>query len=413
VLARSATVDLIPLSPADQQSPPFSFVIDTLAENNNLTIPTNNVWLSGILHDAVDQVPSRPFVARAFQQGRLVSNLSVISGNGASNADGSFRLAIPAATAMNPVTVEIWPQDAAPKDPWFASDDWSLSLLDMGVINLPAYQTPQTFLVTVQGDRGESIDGAFVRAATELTPQAGGRTRFSQDGLTGSTADATASGTLKMPLIPGTATTKRDYIVAVVPPPGTPFAATCASSTVNGGGGDNAPVPITAIVVSRRPVISGSVTNASGAPVANVMVTASRDPETARVCSMTDATATGPVMISTTTNAMGAFALALDRGAYQIDYDPPAGSWMPRLTEYNVAVSDDATRLVQLPQPALLEGQVSDADEKALADATIRIFEPRCAAGPDCKTPPILRGETLTDKDGNFRVVVPMPMPSN
>jgi hypothetical protein len=142
VLARSATVDLIPLSPADQQSPPFSFVIDTLAENNNLTIPTNNVWLSGILHDAVDQVPSRPFVARAFQQGRLVSNLSVISGNGASNADGSFRLAIPAATAMNPVTVEIWPQDAAPKDPWFASDDWSLSLLDMGVINLPAYRTP-------------------------------------------------------------------------------------------------------------------------------------------------------------------------------------------------------------------------------------------------------------------------------
>ena len=82
ILARSATVDLMPLSPADQQSPPFSFAIDTLAQNNNLTIPTNSVWLSGTLHDAVDHVPSRPFVARAFQQGRLVSNLSVIAASG-------------------------------------------------------------------------------------------------------------------------------------------------------------------------------------------------------------------------------------------------------------------------------------------------------------------------------------------
>ena len=89
-LARAATVDLTPISPANQQSPPFSFPIDTLAQDNNLTIPTNNVWLSGVLHDAVDQIPSRPFVARAYQQGRLVSNISIITGSGGADADGCF-----------------------------------------------------------------------------------------------------------------------------------------------------------------------------------------------------------------------------------------------------------------------------------------------------------------------------------
>ena len=78
----------------------------------------------------------------------------------------------------------------------------------MGVITLPAYQTPQTFLIAVHGDRGETIDSALVRAATELTPQTGGTTRFSQDGLTGATA-RTAPRCVALALIPGTATTER------------------------------------------------------------------------------------------------------------------------------------------------------------------------------------------------------------
>ena len=93
----------------------------------------------------------------------------------------------------------------------------------------------------------------------------------------------------------------------------------------------------------------------------------------------------------------------------------PAGSWIPRLTQYNVAVSPGpvARRLVQLPQPALLEGQLSDADGMPIPSATIRVFEPRCDASPDCKTLPILRGATLTDDTGHFRLVVAMPMPAN
>ena len=410
VLARNATVDLTPLSPSDQQSPPFSFVIDTLALYNTLTIPTDNVWLRGILRDAIDQVPSSAFTARAYQQGRLVSNVAIITPAG-TNADGSFRLAIPAAATKTPVTVELSPQSTSPTDPWFTSDDWSLENLDMGVITLPTYQKPQTFLIAVQGDRGEAIDNAFIRAATALTPQAGGVTHFSQDGLTGPTGE-TPAGSVQLPLIPGTATTARSYDLAIIPSAGTPFTIACAARGVTAGGTNASPAAVQPIVVSRRPVVSGSVTNASGSPVANVVVTARRDPETARVCTTANAAATGPTTISTTTNAMGAFALALDQGAYQLDYDPPAGSWMPRFSQYNQAVSGDETRLVQLPQPALLEGQVSDADDKPLADTTIRIFEPRCAAGSNCKFAPILRGETQTDTGGHLRVVVALPAAS-
>jgi hypothetical protein len=413
ILARRGTVSLTPLSPANQQSPPFSFAIDTLAQNNTLTIPTDNVWLHGFVHDALDLVPSATFVARAYQQNRLVSNLAIITPRDGTNADGSFRLAIPAAAMDGPVTVELSPQSAA-SDPSFVSEPWPLASLDMGTVNLPTYQTPQTFLATVEGDHGEAIDTAFVRAATELTPQAGGTTRFSQDGQTGA-GTGTPPGTLKLSLIPGTGKTARSYDVAVIPAPGTPFAVTCTSWPVNGGGTDASPTALPKIVVPRRPLITGSVTNASGSPVASVVVTASRAPETARVCETTNAAATGPTTISTTTNATGGFALALDNGSYQLDFDPPSGSGMPRFSQYNLAVIDQDVPLglIVLPPPALIEGQVSDASGMPIANATIRVFESRCAAGMPCKIPPILHGETQTDDTGHFRAVVAVPPPAN
>jgi hypothetical protein len=415
VLARSATVSLTPLPPADQQSPPFSFAIDTLAQNNILTIPTDNVWLHGFLHDALDQVPARGFVARAFQQGRLVSNVALIAPASSAGADGSFRLAIPAAATKQPVTVELSPQEGdSPSDPWFTSSDRSLDNLDMGVVTLPTYQTPQTFVAAVQGPHGEVIDSALVRAAAELLPRDGGVTLFSQDRLTGATA-YTPAGTVELPLIPGTATTPRHYDVAVVPAAGTPFAFKCTGWDVLAGGSPGAPQGVPAIALEPRRLVSGNVTDAASSPVANVLVTASRDPETARVCAMTNAAALGPTTVKTTTNAVGAFALALDKGTYQIDYDPPAGSAVPRSTQYNVAISDVDPPMMQtkLPPPALVDGQVSDAEDEPIKNAIIRIFEPRCDAGPDCKLAPILRGETLTDDTGHFSIVVAMPpMPS-
>jgi hypothetical protein len=111
----------------------------------------------------------------------------------------------------------------------------------------------------------------------------------------------------------------------------------------------------------------------------------------------------------------GSFTLPLDPGRYQIDYDPPAGSSVPRMTEFDVEIGkDDVEREVQLPQARVLEGDVIAADGTPLAGAFVRLYEPRCsAADNNCTGPsrlsPWLRGTAQTDAKGRFRAVVPRP----
>jgi hypothetical protein len=395
VMMHSGTITLTPLSPADQQSPPFSFAIDSLGTDITLAIPTDSVWLRGILHNAVDQVPAHGFVARAYQNGRLVSSISLI----APGSDGSFRVAIPGAVASSPVTVEIAPQDVPPQDPWFTSDPWSPTNADMGTIKLPAYQIPQDFSVGVYGQGHQLIPNALVHVTTTLTPQLGGTARFSQDGYSNA-----MTGNAMLRLIPGTAMADRPYEVAVIPPAGTPFATLCTTTSVTSGGG----TPVSLGELLPRPILSGNLVDASGVAVANAVVTATRDADTARVCSTT-----GLTTVSTRSNTSGVFTLALDAGTYQLDYDPQPGSVAPRLTENNVLINGNATRLVQLPQPNLVEGDVVDAEQRPLRGATVRLFEPRCTQISPCMSAPVLRMETQADMNGHFRAVVGMPSATN
>jgi hypothetical protein len=393
VSMRSATVTLTPLTPADQQSPPFPFAIDSLGSSVTLAIPTDNFWIRGILHDAVDQVPARGFVARAYQDGRVVSSISLI----APGSDGSFRLAIPAAIASNPVTVQIAPQDVPPQDPWFTSDPWPPANPDMGTIKLPTYQAPQQFTFGIYGQGHEPIANALVHMTTTLMPQLGGTTRFSQDAYSKGTGDTLLA------LIPGTANSPRPYDIAVIPPGGTKFATLCTNRMLITGG-----MPVSLGELVPRPILSGNLVDASGVPVPNASVTATRDPGSARDCSTS-----GPSTVSTTTDRSGVFTLALDSGTYQIDYDPQPGSLAPRLTENNVPVNGTATRFVQLPSPNVVEGDVVDADQKPLRGATVRLFEPRCTQISPCMSAPILRVETQADANGHFRAVVGMPAATN
>jgi hypothetical protein len=98
-----------------------------------------------------------------------------------------------------------------------------------------------------------------------------------------------------------------------------------------------------------------------------LVVTATRGTSAASSC------LPGPAMTSVITDATGAFALALDSGdGYQLDYDPPSGSAVPRWTEYDISVND-LPKDVRLPPPALFEGDVKDANGKTLEFTTIRL----------------------------------------
>ena len=123
-------------------------------------------------------------------------------------------------------------------------------------------------------------------------------------------------------------------------------------------------------------------------------------------------TSATPAPASATTDANGMFALALDPGTYQIDYDPPTGSAAPRFTEYGYKIGGPAlvTHDMTLPPGAAVAGTVVAPDGKTpLPSATVRLFEVRCT-GADCtgpnRTAPALRAVAVTDGNGSFRVAV-------
>jgi hypothetical protein len=379
---------LIPLPPADQTIPPHWYAFSAPTGTTTLSIPTNN-QIFGALVDAFGN-PKTGYTARAFLDGTLVSNVAALNG------DGTFGLHVPAAVSGN-VSVELAP--AASADPWFTFNTMPLGEpnKNLGMVALPTYQVPQSVVFMVRGTAGEPVRGAALRASTILapdtsTPVPAGVTRFWQSTTTG------ANGNANVSLIPGVNQTPRLYDVSVVPPPGSLYASKCVPQQPILGGGDTA-----TIALELRPVLWGTVSSVKGTPLAGVTVTARRDPMLAKVCA-----ATGPTEFSTTTGDTGSFSLPVDPGVYQLDFVPAARSPAPRISEFKVPVTATANlpHTVQLPEPYLIEGDVVDAVEMPLRNATIRIFKPLCDKTEGCTLSPILRAETQSDDQGHFRAIV-------
>jgi hypothetical protein len=207
--------------------------------------------------------------------------------------------------------------------------------------------------------------------------------------------------------------------VAVLPPPGSRFGSACqtglmitgATPTLSGGAGAIA----SALSVPLKATVPGKIVGADGAVVAGVSVAATPT-AAASALNCGKAVLVSPPT-STTTDRDGTFQLMLDPGTYQFDYDPAAGSSVPRLTETKLAVSAGGNdmRLVRMLPGALIKGLVQDASGAPLPQAGVRFLEVACVGQSACyganRVSPILRGDTHTDADGTFRVVVPAQMP--
>ena len=414
-LGSAATMTLAPLPPADQVSPPRSFPV-VLADGLEGNIPTDDFSISGTLLDAVAHPIGSTFVARAFQGGTQVSNAPQTASSTALMA-GSFQLELPSATlaAGTKLTIQLTPQNQT--DPWFVSNPITLPTSpSLGSIMFPAYSNLNQFNLAVvsAADATVGVSGAVVRAQATLGPatvgtDAVGTTEFARSATTD------ANGIASLSLLPGSATTPLPYDITVTLPTSSSLQSQCVGSIgVKAGGStvNTASAPkltSTPIALVPRAILTGTVTNGYGYPVANVSVTATPGPTAPGACT---AAPTSPS--STTTNASGIFALPLDPGTYQLDYDPPSGSSAPRYTEpAPVVVSDyDSGQIahdVPLPPGGLVQGTAFvPGGSQPLSSATIRIFEPRCS-GMGCTTPPWLRGQTVTDGNGQFQIVVPLP----
>jgi hypothetical protein len=392
-----ATLSLIPLPPADQQTPVYPFSV-MVSANIAVAFPAGDLLTSGQLLDSLQNQPPATFVAKVFQNGVQVSNAPL------TQADGTFQLQIPAAATASPLTLELLPTSS---DPWVTSAPFTLMAGNrLGTITLPAYTHANSFSVAVtNGTTG--LAAIFVRAQTSFGATAGSGT------LTGTAQYAAAgttdsAGNVSLQLLPGST-----YAIAATPPAGSLYASQCVPmvKTVTGGGPTGSSAPnVNTIVATLRPVLTGKVRTASLSPLSSVSVTATGTPDASPPCA-----APAPTTVSATTDATGTFQLPLDPGTYQIDYDPPAGSAAPRATEWGVSVSGAAPvqHDLTLPQGALVTGSVIGSQREALAGAVVRFFQPRCTGPADCLGPnriaPLLIGKALTDSQGRFRMVVADP----
>ncbi len=401
----AATLALIPSAPADQQSPAFTFPV-MLSAILSESIPNDGFTITGTLVSAVGTAPAATFVARALQDGVVVSNAPLTQSNGSID---SFKLLLPSAVTANgdPLTIQLMPQGPSSADPWFVSGPIAPQANTLSIM-LPAYSNLNQFNLNIKGSDDRPVVGALVHAQTVVGTSSLGSTQFARDGLTD------AKGTVSLSLLPGTAQTALKYQITVVPPTNSPSGIPCDTPvdvTVGGSTVNVAAAPtLMTIMLAARPTLSGVVKDHQGYPLSNVTVTAAQETSDNAAC-----TSATPAPTSATSDANGMFALALDAGTYQLDYDPPTGSAAPRFTEYGYRIGGPAlvTHDVKLPQGMAVAGTVVAPDGKTqLASATVRLFEVRCT-GADCTGPnrlaPTLRAVTVTDGTGSFRVAVAAP----
>jgi Carboxypeptidase regulatory-like domain len=397
-VGRMATLQLIPLSPSDQQSPPLSFPVSVAETLPPETLPASYQSMGGTLLSAFMTPLASTFVARAFQSGSLVSNAPL------TGPDGTFQLLLGTLAPTGSVIVELTPQDQGGPDPWYTSAALAPGS-NLGQIVLPTYSSPNVFKITVAAaDENVPVGGALVQAQAIVGSNPAGTTDFLGTGTTA------ADGTVNLSLLPGTEKTALPYQLTVIPPASSIYATQCLPPVgVIAGGTAAAPASLLTVGLSRRPMLSGTVTTASGTPVANVAITATAGPGSTGSCPAVSA--------SGKADANGNFSLPLDPGTYQLDFDPPGGSSAPRLTQLAVAVPAPVPYNVTLPAAALIQGTVYGPDQTPLPFATVRIFEILCTGQDDCfgptRTPPGLLAQTVSDGNGNFQAAVNANAPSD
>jgi len=399
---QTGTVSLIPLPPSDLTTPPYTFPIIIPLVGMPfaaIDLPTASRALRGRVIDAINN-PKTQFTARAFQDGMLVSTTPTTAAT-ATNSAGNFVLILPGDTPGDGITLELVPMSGT-SDPWVTYSGLSLAQqnTDLGSISLPAALVAAAFQVTVRGGdaSGMPVSGATVRAHTTLE---GGDPRVSATFAREGVSDG--GGTANLSLMPGATGKPRPYTLSVVPPAGSMWATQCFDNVPAQWPGAAPVTLLRAVTLPRRAVITGNLLSASGLPVANAIVTATGGAPPIPHC------LAGPTATSTTTDVAGSFTLPVDPGTYQLEYDPPAGSPLPRMIESVEVTPTDTNRtiLVRLPAPVLVEGDVLKAPATPLPNATVRIFESLCSPMGGCTA--LLRATTQTDAAGHFRAIVAAP----
>jgi Carboxypeptidase regulatory-like domain len=371
-----------------------------------LSLPAETLTVRGRLVSALIE-PQTGFLARAFRGSQLISNIAD------TQYAGVFSLTIPTANlASDPthtITVELTPKDDKAADPRFTSHNITLGMnADLGDLHLPTFGDPNVFRFDVRGDgtAATSISGAVVRVRASIAGSPDGMAEYARAGLTD------AQGIADLSLLPGTIETLRPYDITVIPPSDSPFGVLCVPLfPLATGGTPTAPVLARKIALPRRPALTGRLTSSDGNAVASMNIVATRiDSRPTNLGACGSAVVSGSAMV--TTDKDGNYTLPLDPGTYRLDYDPPVGTAVPRLTESTITVSADQQRDITLQPARLIEGTVTGTNGEPVTAVGVHLFKVRCRPMQPCNaadgsTDPLLWAVGRTDIHGTFRLVIP------
>jgi hypothetical protein len=294
---------------------------------------------------------------------------------------------------LEAVTIELSPTDVALARPTLVTRV-TAAKLNLGVLRLPPAATPQSLKVpvTVQGS-GKKIPGATLRFYAALTGASGGEASFRREFQTDK------DGVAMVTVLPGNAGETRNYAVAIIPPPNSPYAARCIP-TYAVAAAPSAQIRVGASIdLGPKAEVTGLVLDAGGRPQSGVMLTALRKGSTYVTECATDVASPQPVA---STDMDGSYRLRLDPGIYRFEYEPAMASTTPLFVEEDVPVDHDAERTVHLPAGVLGEGFVGTPDGGPAAGCEVRVFAP----GREGAAPALL-AHTRTAASGRFRIVLP------
>jgi hypothetical protein len=267
----------------------------------------------------------------------------------------------------------------------------------LGVLKIPPVPEPMPFKVAVMRASDEKpVVGATVRFVTHLEGASTGVARYVRVGQTA------GDGVATVPLLLGAGASTRAYAVTVQPPLDAEVGSLCVPSYSVGAGGTAGFGA--ALRLPAKAIFEGLVKRAAGAVAGGMRVRATRVGGAADEGCGPPGDASG----ETTADREGRYRLRLEPGDYDVEFEPPVETALPRHRMDAVAVAGTTRLDVTLPEGRLVEGRLTAAGGGPLVAAgrtEVRVF--RTGAAADGR----VLGSALAGPDGAFRLVVPRPGP--
>jgi hypothetical protein len=396
LLGRPARLRVLPDMPLDQVLCPWQLDVVVAAEMTQpLPGETDTIRVEGKVVAAATDAMMPAYQARLFAGSRMVSNVA------RTDATGKFALRAQEQVlrGREDARIEITQADLANASTKLVLT-FAGATANLGELKLPPVPAPIMFVVPVYEAQSQGTElkapvvGASVRFFTRVGGASAGEIHYVRTGQTG------PEGTASIPLLPGSGSDTRDYVVSVVPPASSVTGSLCVPTYAIGAPVANNRVTAT-IFLPRKATFTGAIRRFDGRPAPRMNVRATRiDASFPPAC--------GTTLASPPTEGMadgdGVFQLMLDPGDYLVDVDPPSGGGLPRMTLPSVTVTVPSTvRDIDLPEGLLVEGKVVSPEGEPVGQTRVRVF-PNGAAATLAGN---LLGSALTGADGQFRVVLP------